>query len=122
MSVSPQPEDDSALVVRLIEEDLFLNHIDTCNGSNGAEISADHRYLIENVFPILVPALQDLIKVYRGQMTPNDTGGSTANDSKADPVMWLAQYLLRNSGTSRLAHHPFQRINKAALNRESTTE
>ncbi|KAG5470205.1 hypothetical protein LSCM4_02899 [Leishmania orientalis] len=125
MSVSPQPEDDSALVVRLIEEGLFLNHIDMCNGSNGAEISADHRYLIENVFPTLVPALQDLIKMYRGQITPNDTGGSTANKAKADPVMWLAQYLLRNnvhSGTSRLAHHPFQTINKAALNRESTEE
>ncbi|KAG5470621.1 hypothetical protein LSCM1_01867 [Leishmania martiniquensis] len=123
MPDSPQQEDDSALVVRLIEEGLFLNHIVMCNGDSGANISADHRYLIENVFPTLVPALQDLIKEHRDQITPNDGDRCTANKTQADPVTWLAQYLLRNNvngGTSRLTHHPFQTINKAALNMEPT--
>ncbi|TPP43739.1 hypothetical protein CGC21_20690 [Leishmania donovani] len=119
MSISPQPEDDSALLVRLIEEGLFLDHIDKCSGNSAEKVSADHRYLIENVFPTLVPALQDLIKQYRDQITQDGTASGAANKAQPDPVMWLAQYLLRNnvhSGTSRLTHHPFQIINRAALN------
>ncbi|KAK7199822.1 hypothetical protein NESM_000029300 [Novymonas esmeraldas] len=119
MSVSSQAEDDSALLVRLIEEDLFLDHIDKCSGT--PRLSANQRYLVENVFPTLVPALQDLIRRYRGEI---DTG-STTSTTQVDPVMWLAQYLLRNnthSGASRLARHPFQVINTAALNREPPEE
>ncbi|CAG9580350.1 hypothetical_protein [Leishmania major strain Friedlin] len=119
MPISPQPEDDSALLVRLIEEDLFLDHIDKCNGNSEEKVSTDHRYLIENVFPTLVPALQDLIKQYRDRITQDGTTSDAADKAQPDPVMWLAQYLLRNnvhSGTSRLTHHPFQIINRAALN------
>lgn len=118
--------DNSALLVRLIEEDLFLDHIDKCSATGAASISADQRYLVENVFPTLVPALQQLIKQYQHQITPSGPDGAVmaataaSSKSQADPVMWLAQYLLRNnarSSTSRLGQHPFQVINQAALNR-----
>ncbi|XQJ29747.1 hypothetical protein NXY56_005807 [Leishmania guyanensis] len=125
MPVLPNSEGECAHVVRLIEEGLFLDHIGECRAGNENEVSADHRYLIENVFPTLVPALQDLIKNYRGQITPSSMVNGAANTSQADPVMWLAQYLLRNnvqSGTSRLVHHPFQTINRAAFNTDPALE
>ncbi|KAG5496278.1 hypothetical protein JKF63_02579 [Porcisia hertigi] len=125
MSVSSEPQDDSALLVRIIEEGLFLDHMDKCNGKNEEQLSANHRYLAENVFPTLVPALQDLIKQYRKQIPAIGTDSHALDKADTDPVMWLAQYLLRNSArssTSRLSNHPFQIINRAALNTETAEE
>ncbi|KPI87401.1 hypothetical protein ABL78_3485 [Leptomonas seymouri] len=124
MSLEHSTEDD-ALLVRLIEEGLFLSHADKCKGNDKASsMSDDHKYLVEHVFPTLVPALHDLLKCYKSRiMAVQDVAAD--DNHKPDPVMWLAQYLIRNNAhckTSRLADHPFRLINNAVLNEEHSDE
>ncbi|KPA84794.1 unspecified product [Leptomonas pyrrhocoris] len=118
MSLSDSVEEDATLV-RVIEEELFLSHADKhSSGDKYNAMSDDQKYLVEQIFPTLVPGLHDLLKCYKNRVSAS--GDVTAEDrSQPDPVMWLAQYLIRNNAhykTSRLAAHPFQLVNDAVLN------
>jgi hypothetical protein len=123
MSTKNSTEEDAALV-RLIEEGLFLGHADKCSVQNKNQtMSDDQKYLVEQVFPTLVPALHDLLKCHR--RASSDIKDAQLPDSKQpDPVMWIAQYLIRNNvhhSTSQLAGHPFQLVNNAVLNKINDT-
>lgn len=113
------------MLVRLIEEGLFLSHAEKCGvDSQENALSDDRRYLTEQVFPTLVPGLYDLLKCYKNRIADEENG--TFSDNKyPDPVMWLAQYLIRNNthhSTSRLIGHPFQVVNNAVLDEDSSDE
>lgn len=111
--------EDDALIVALIEEGLWLDHV-TKFSERGSYPSPEQRvYLCKNVFPSLVPALHALLKRYKKEIEDDNFDEiPQAFPGEPDPVMWLAHYLLRNSAQekgSKLIKHPFGVINATII-------
>lgn len=115
--------DEDAMLVRLIEEGLYLSHVDRCKTINkSTTMDSDQKYLVEQVFPTLVPALHDLLRCYKSRLGETQDQAQS-NSKQPDPVTWLAQYLIRNNAnhnTSRLVGHPFKLINDAVFSRDQS--
>eukprot|EP00796_Vickermania_ingenoplastis_P013215 gene13215-9061_t len=120
-----QEPDDNAhpsieLMVRIIEEELWAENKDSHNIIKAIpEQSTDHtRYLQEKLYPTLVPALFEMLKLEQKEQQRSEPSGKYGATGNVDPITWLAHYLLRNnatSNTSRIRHHPYAIVNSVFL-------
>lgn len=114
--------------MRLIEENLWCNGDEVdCLTTMPEESKKNYLYLRRNVYPTLVPALYEL-----AQIVQDEQEGDEANDeqdaapreglcdAKVDPILWIAQYLLRNNvkaATSRVRNHPYNIVSAVSLSK-----
>lgn len=123
-----EPEDNAhpsiELMIRVIEEELWAENIDSQNIIKAIpEESTDHTlYLQQKLYPTLVPALFEMLKLEQRERARKEPSGKYGATGNVDPVTWLAHYLLRNnatSKTSRIRHHPYAIVNSIFLAKQS---
>lgn len=121
------------VMVRLLEENIWKDAASSPiekheHGNDDNEI-----YLRAKVLPTLVPALHQLVQLQQKhlrelQSKDHHTAAAAAQRKHgatldADPIAWLAHYLLRNNTTvegadSRIKNHPFAVSNNVYLRRK----
>lgn len=118
------------LMIRIIEEELWAGNKDSQNIIKAIpeESTSNARYLQEKVYPSLVPALFEMLKLQQKELlsdgNPPSKYGATKN---VDPITFLSHFLLRNNANSvrsKIRHHPFAVVNSvfAAKEKENKIE
>lgn len=108
------------LMVRIIEEELWSANKDSHNIIKAIpeESTSDIQYLRQKLYPTLVPALFEMLKLEQKEQLRQSPSGKYGATGNVDPITWLAHYMLRNnavSATSKIRNHPYAIVNSVFL-------
>ncbi|PRP80974.1 hypothetical protein PROFUN_11088 [Planoprotostelium fungivorum] len=76
-------------------------------------------YLEQNVYPVLLPALEDLLRWVQSHDSSMRSHRDNAQNSQTVPSEWLAQYLKRNNPRP---HQPLKEVQESVQKEDANTE